>query len=245
MTPFITAGAFPVFNTDLNFATNQPEKFKSSDKWLYAGQVGADWKISKSFNFKFGAAYYHFDNVEGQLSDPFIPLLASDQGNTDNSRPSFAQKGNTYRPLRRIIPSPLNNFGTTNQFQYFGLATPFHELALTARLDINHWEPFQISLIGEWVKNLAFDAKDIDLIAVNNRGADTSAGATGRFGGAPNATSRISTSPPQISARYAALASSRFGRRTTSTPVAKLSDCPGATQVFCVMLVCAAMSPDM
>lgn len=187
ITPFLTAGAFPVFNTDLNFATNQPAKFKSSDKWLYGGQLGADWKISKSFSFKFGAAYYHFDNVEGQLSDPFVPLLASDQGNTDNSRPSFAQKGNTYRPLRRIIPSPLNNFGTTNQFQYFGLATPFHELALTARLDINRWEPFQISLTGEWVKNLAFDAKDIDLIAVNNRGTDTTLGAPGRFSGGDTA----------------------------------------------------------
>jgi hypothetical protein len=171
----------------LNFATNQPAKFKSSDKWLYGGQVGADWKINKSFSFKFGAAYYHFDNVEGQLSDPFIPLLASDQGNTDNTRPSFAQKGNTYRPLRRIIPSPLNNFGTTSQFQYFGLATPFHELAFTARLDINHWEPFQISITGEWVKNLAFDSNDIDLIAVNNRGTDTNMGARGRFSGGDTA----------------------------------------------------------
>jgi hypothetical protein len=187
VTPFLAAGVFPVFNTDLNFASNQPAKFKSSDKWLYGGQFGADWKINKSFNLKLGVAYYHFDNIEGQLSDPFIPLNAQDAGNTDNTRPSFAQKGNTYRPLRRIIPSPLNNFGTTNQFQYFGLATPFHEVALTGRFDVNHWEPFQISLTGEWVKNLAFDRNEIDLIAVNNRGADQSLGGTGRFSGGDTA----------------------------------------------------------
>lgn len=187
VTPFLAAGVFPVFNTDLNFASNQPAKFKSSDKWLYGGQFGADWKINKSFNLKLGVAYYHFDNIEGQLSDPFIPLNAQDAGNTDNTRPSFAQKGNTYRPLRRIIPSPLNNFGTTNQFQYFGLATPFHEVALTGRFDVNHWEPFQISLTGEWVKNLAFDRDRIDLIAVNNRGADQSLGGSGRFSGGDTA----------------------------------------------------------
>lgn len=186
-TPFFAGGAFPVFNTDLNFATNQPAKFESTDKWLYGSQLGADWKIHKDFNLKLAAAYYHFDNVEGQLSDPFIPLSASDQGNTDNTRPSFAQKGNTYRPLRRIIASPLNNFGTTQQFQYFGLATPFQELALTARLDINRWEPFQLTVSGEWVKNLAFDANEIGAIAVNNRGASRTAGGIGEFDGGDTA----------------------------------------------------------
>jgi hypothetical protein len=187
VTPFLAAGAFPVFNTDFNFASNQPAKFKSSDKWLYGGQVGTDWKINKVFNVKVGAAYYHFDNVEGQLSDPFTPLNAQDAGDTDNTRPSFAQKGNTYMALRRIVPNALNNFGTTNQFQYFGLATPFHELAFTGRLDVNRWEPFQISLTGEWVKNLAFEHGDIDRVAVNNRGADQALGGVGEFSGGDTA----------------------------------------------------------
>lgn len=187
VTPFLTAGAFPVFNTDFNFATNQPAKFKSSDKWLYAAQLGTNWKPHKDYELKIAAAYYHFDNVEGQLSDPFIPLSANDQGNTDNTRPSFAQKGNTYMPLRRIIASPLNDFGTTNQFQYYGLATPFHELALTARLDINRWEPFQVSLWGEWVRNLAFDRNAIEKVAVNNRGSSTTVGTLNRFDGGDTA----------------------------------------------------------
>ena len=32
VTPFLTAGVFPVFNTDFNFASNQPAKFTSEDK---------------------------------------------------------------------------------------------------------------------------------------------------------------------------------------------------------------------
>jgi len=183
VTPFLVGGAFPVFNTDFNFSSNQPAKFRSEDKWLYGGQLGADWRISKDFDFKGAGAYYYFDNVEGRLSSPFIPQSASDQGNTDDSRPSFAQKGNTYMALRQIISSPLNNFGTTDQFQYFGLATPFHVLNFAGQLDFNHWEPFRISLTGEWMKNLAFDRSDIEAKAVNNRGPNGSSGALGAFDG--------------------------------------------------------------
>ena len=182
-TPFVTGGAFPVFNTDFNFASNRADKFKSTDKWLYAGQLGFDWKITKDLSAKFGAAYYYFDGIEGRLSDPFTPLTSSDAGNTDNTRPSFAQKGNTYMALRNIVPNASNNFGTTNQFQYFGLATEFREVALTAKIDYNHYEPFQVSLGGEFVKNTAFDRNAINAKAVNNRGPNLPMGAPGAFDG--------------------------------------------------------------
>jgi hypothetical protein len=173
VTPFITAGAFPVYNTSLNYATNQPAKFKSYDKWLYAVQGGFDWKINKDFNLKLGVAYYDFNKIAGELSDPYTPLTSSDAGNTDASRPAFAQKGNTYMALRNIVPSALNNYGTSQQYQYFGLATPFRVLALTGKLDWNHFEPVQVTLSGEYLKNLAFDQETINTIAVNNRGPGT------------------------------------------------------------------------
>ena len=183
VTPFITVGAAPIFNTDLNFASNQPAKFKSTDKWLYAIQFGTDLDVNKDFKAKVAAAYYYFDHAEGQLSDPYTPITAQDAGNTDNTRPSFAQKGNTYMALRNIVPDVNNNFGTSNQFQYFGLATAFREVALTGRLECNRWEPFQISLTGEFVKNLAFERSIIDAKAVNNRGATLASGANGSFEG--------------------------------------------------------------
>ena len=187
LTPFLTLGAFPVFNTDFNFATNQPAKFKSYDKYLYAGQLGANWRINKDFSIKLASAYYYFQNIEGRLSDPFTPLNTTDAGNTDDSRPAFAQNGNTYMALRNIVPNALNNFGTIDQFQYYGLATPFHDLAFTGRIDFNHFEPFQISVIGEYIKNLAFHRSQIDAVAVNNRGPNSASGALGTFAGGDTA----------------------------------------------------------
>ena len=185
--PFLTAGVFPVFNTDLNFSSNQPAKFESTDKWLYGVQFGFDLKPTKNIDARVAGAYYNFQDVEGELSDPYTPLTTSDAGNTDNRRPSFAQKGNTYMALRNIVPSAINNFGTTNQYQYFGLATPFKVATLTGRIDFNHWEPYQISLVGEWAKNLAWDMQDIEPKAINNRGPNQAEGAVGRYDGGDTA----------------------------------------------------------
>jgi hypothetical protein len=168
--PFLTAGAYPVFNTDFNFANNQPAKYQSEDKYLFAGQLGTDWTITKDWNTKVASALYYFENVEGHLSDPFVPLTSSDQGNTDDSRPSFAQNGNTYFPIRDIVPTAQNDFGTIDQFQYYGLATPFHEIDFTGQLNYDHFAPYRVSLIGEFVENLAFNAAKINAVAVNNRG---------------------------------------------------------------------------
>ena len=170
VTPFFTAGAFPIFNTDFNFSSNQPSKFESKDKWLYAVQTGFEWKIVDHWSTKLAFAYYHYDGVEGQLSDPFVPLTSQDQGNTDATRPTFAQKGNTYRALRNITPTAANNFGTTNQFQYFGLASKFRQIALTGALSYTGYEPVQVTLSGEYIKNTAFNRNEINNFAVNNRG---------------------------------------------------------------------------
>ncbi len=190
--PFIAAGAFPVFNTDLNFSTNAPAKFPSDDKWLNAVQFGLDVRFAERVTGKFAVAYYDYDNVEGRLSDPFVPLTPEDHGNTDNTRPSFSQKGNTYMALRDIVPSPLNNFGTTHQYQYFGLATPFRNLTYTARFDVDVFEPYRLTLMGEHTRNLDFDAEAINAHAVNNRGPheflpDGSLGAIGPYEGGDTA----------------------------------------------------------
>ncbi len=184
VTPFVNAGAFPIYNTDFNFSSNQPAKYKSTDKYLYGGQLGADVKITDKLLLKVAAAYYDFDGAEGRQSTPYTPLTSSDAGDTDNTRPSFAQKGNTYMPLRRIIPNANNNFGTMNQFQYFGLATKYQPLAFTAKLDYNGFEPCQISFTGEYIKNLGFDRNNLDALGVNNRAPQSSRTKTpGRYAG--------------------------------------------------------------
>ncbi|MES2475617.1 MAG: putative porin [Verrucomicrobiota bacterium] len=167
---FFTAGYFPVYNTDLNFASNQPSKFDSTDKWLTGAQLGIDWKITDDLTAKFGIAYYDFSGISGELSDPFTPLSASDAGNTDSTRPGFAQRGNTYMALRDIVPTAANDFGTKYQYQYYGLASEFRNLTITGKLEYDGYDPVRLALTGEVTKNIAFDAGAINAIAVNNRG---------------------------------------------------------------------------
>lgn len=169
---FGTAGVFPVFNTALNYATNQPSKFESNDKWLYGSQIGIEWKIDDDWSAKVGLAYYDFQDIEGKLSSPFVPLTASDAGDTDASRPGFAQRGNTYFPIRNITPTAANNFGSINQFQYYGLATPFRNISLTARVDYDAWNPIRVSMLAEVIKNVAFDRRGLNRNAVNNLSDD-------------------------------------------------------------------------
>lgn len=161
VTPFASTGIFPIFNTDLNFPALQQPKISSYDKYLYAAQTGIDWKITKDLNYKGAIGYYNFQNVQGQVSAPQVAYDQNTQFSTDNSRPTFAQNGNTYMALREIPAVPENNYGTINQFQYFGLATPFQILSANGRLEYRHWEPFVVSLSGEWDQNLAWNAQNI------------------------------------------------------------------------------------
>src|SRR5579859_4922668 len=88
---------------------------------------------------------------------------------------------------RDIVPSALNSFGTSNQFQYFGLATPFRILEYNARLDLNFFEPYQITLLGDYAKNLALDPAAVSAVAVNNRAANNPDGSTGAYAGGDTA----------------------------------------------------------
>ena len=178
--PSVVAGAFPVFNTDLNFSSNQAEKFPSYDKYLFAIQGGTQVNITKNWSTQLAAAYYSFYNIEGQLSSPYVQYSEDDAGDTDNSRPSFAQKGNTYRTLRNVIPPP-GSTALLMDYQYFGLATPFQNLAFTGKLNYDGWDPVRVSLVSEFVRNLAFNSSAINEVAVNNLGTD------GSFEGSPDA----------------------------------------------------------
>ena len=169
VTPFLTAGAFPIFNTDLNFGTNSTiagDGYHSEDKWLYAAQGGATWIINKDFTAKGAVAFYDYENIQGRVSSPisqdeFAAFGTAYNGDTDDSRPSFAQHGNTYIALRNVVLDPSLTTPTP-VYEYFGLASPFRELALTGQLDYSHFDPFHILLIAEYVNNLAFDRGAIE-----------------------------------------------------------------------------------
>lgn len=180
---WLTGGAFAVFNSALNFPDNSTTKGQSYDKYLFAAQFGVEFKITEDIEGKMGLSYYDWENIEGRFSSPFVPASVNDAGDTDNSRPLFAQKGNTYRKIRNIMPTPGaspggNLNGTVAQFQYFGLATKFRQIAWAGRLDFNHLRPLQVSLLGEFVKNVGLDKAAMNNLnrpdpVVNNRSSGT------------------------------------------------------------------------
>lgn len=183
-TPFVVAGAFPTFNTDLNFGTTNFVKYRSQDRYLLGGQIGTAWAINPHINALFGVAYYDFANIQGRFSQPCEVLSAASSCSTDALRPSFAQNGNTYMPLRSIIPDQFNSAGQLiNQYQYFGLASAFREVDVSGRVDFNHFYPIDIILDGEFVDNTAFNKSEVGAIAVNNRGSTSGFGTLGPYAG--------------------------------------------------------------
>ncbi len=153
LSPFFTFGAFSVENTAFDLPTNQQSKASSRDKWLFAGQIGADWKLRSDLGLKAGLAYYHYYHIQGKFSSPCNhPTVSTDACDTDNSRFLYAQKGNTVFLLRN--PTGLQQ--TDPIYQYFGLSSPFHILNFTGRLDWVVHGPIHAVFNADYVNNLAF-----------------------------------------------------------------------------------------
>lgn len=184
--PFVVAGAFPIFNTDLNAgfnldeANNFPSKAKSDDRYLFGGQIGVGGRVAEDYSFKVAASFFDFTNVQAKLSSPCFVDSSSTVCDTDIRRPSFAQKGNTYRPLRNIVQLTPDQ----NQFQYYGLASEFRTLVLAGQFDLAQFDPIHVTFDGEFVKNLAFKKSKVGEFAVNNLGPiDPATGRPGPFEG--------------------------------------------------------------
>lgn len=181
-TPFAVGGAFPIFNTSLDLASTKDVKFDSADRYLFGGQLGFNWNVAPMVGLTFGAAYYDFSNVQGRLSSP-CDISIGYPCDTDQYRPTFAQKGNTYMPLRDITTPAGWAGGLYTQTQYFGLASAFRPVTLSARLDLSHFDPINIRIDGEYVWNTAFDKNAIGVVAVNNRQQDIISNTPGPFEG--------------------------------------------------------------
>jgi hypothetical protein len=198
ITAFGVIGAFPIFNTDfnagINNASTETAKFPSHDKWMFGAQGGFAARFEPQSEFRFAVAYYDFENVQGQGSDPCVVINSSDGCSSDLSRPLFAQKGNTYWALRNLYSDIHNNFGQEHLYQYFGLVQKFRPVVASASLDLGEFHPFHIVLDGEFVWNSAFNRAltgpgtglgalpNIPGYALNNR-AGTADGSVGPFNG--------------------------------------------------------------
>jgi hypothetical protein len=186
-TPFVVAGAFPIFNTNLNAGTTQGSSKElgttvpSEDKYLFGGQVGFKWKPFPNYELTAGVSYYDFTNVRGHLSAP-CDVTVTTFCSTDGLRPLFAQKGNTYMYLRDIVAPAGNTGGAFAEPEYFGLASDFRPVDVSARLDLSHFDPIHVIFDGEYVVNTGFDRGAVSALAVNNL-AGTSNGSIGPYNG--------------------------------------------------------------
>jgi hypothetical protein len=159
VTAFALAGAFPLdFVGDAAPATavSSMKDHASNAKWLFAGQIGAKWQASEKLTTSLYAAYYHYTNVAGNLSPACSNL--DDFCATDWSRTGFGQRGNTLFAIRDIFSvDPAN---TANP-QYFGLASKFHVLAVSASADWQFDDTIHLNLAGHFSKNLAYKQADV------------------------------------------------------------------------------------
>ena len=146
--PFLTVGAFPLKEE------NQPA---SQGRWMQGIQGGAQWDFSSSTRLKFGVAWYGFRNFEGQVEDPTSldpggRPMAANYGQYEYGR-NLRQKGNTL-----FRTNALGDTGTTS---YWGLASRFRPVNLTASLDLAQFDPVHLVMTADWVRNTAFDRGEI------------------------------------------------------------------------------------
>ena len=204
ITPFAVVGAFPLFNTAVNFPTNgagildpfaEGANLPSGDKYLYAGQVGLGWKLDPKIILKFGAAYYDFAGVQGKLSSLCDASNINNVCDTDLFRNGYGQFGNSYMALRNALQTDLNG-NPLPTFQFFGLASAFRVLDLTGRLDLAQFDPVHVLLDGTYVKNLAFNRSQVAQVALNNN--INLPDPNGFVGGNMGAMARLTVGYPEI-----------------------------------------------
>ena len=138
---YVTAGWFPL----------RPDSpLQTSPRNLSAFQAGLNFKNASGSTLKLSGAVYQFHGIEGQRETNSRFLLgAQDYGVRQEYPASMRRRGNTLF----AVNAPLDAGATT----YWGLASQFRELNLTATLDIAAFDPTRIVLTADYVKNLAFD----------------------------------------------------------------------------------------
>ncbi|MFC6299486.1 hypothetical protein GNF76_05855 [Pseudomonas sp. CCM 7893] len=153
---FGTLGAFPVEYSSDTASNNGLDKEDSDNKWLFGGQIGANWKINNTNSLKGALAYYRFDSIEGQRSSPCTPWAGQPSCDSDGSRSAFMQKGNSVFLLRNISANPATP-GLTPQPQYVGLASKFDVLDLNLVWDSELPNDFKLRSQTNFIHNLAYD----------------------------------------------------------------------------------------
>ena len=157
----LRAGAFPLDFGDQNYLSTAQDKTRYPQKWMFSGQVEAGGDFGGGITARIAAAYHHFENLQGRLSEPCLIYAGAVQCSTDGLRPFFQRQGNTLSPLRQIAVDPNLPAGQIQpQPQFFGLTFNYHLLDLNAQVAFPLSDKTRVTLGGNFVKNLGFKRGD-------------------------------------------------------------------------------------
>ncbi len=140
-------------------------------KWLFGAQVGGDWAVTDATGIRLAAAIYDFRRVEG--------VRESDPAPTGALAPTVAYEQSQYPAGARLRGNTLININdpTNTGAPVWGLASKFRPVNVTALLTLRQFDPVQVGLSLDYVKNSAFDLSDIERRA-GTSAVDTLAGMT-------------------------------------------------------------------
>lgn len=120
----------------------------ASDKWLFAAQGLLRWR-TKANSLQFGATYYDFSNIQGELN----PALPPDNTLYNQTAPSFRQRGNTMFDIA-YLSSPTGA-------PVYGVASKFQVLQLAFNYEYSGFDPLRLQVGGEYLRNYGFDPNEI------------------------------------------------------------------------------------
>lgn len=148
--PFLTLGYFPL-------REDSPPSRNSRSIW--GAQIGADFEMNANTRFKFGLAYYRYNNIEGHSDSDYTTLASGISVGSSYGRYEYPiglrQRGNTVFETNPLINFPNNVIRPT-----WGLAYEFRPVVLTASAVFTHFRPFNLMLTAEYANNTAFSESD-------------------------------------------------------------------------------------
>jgi hypothetical protein len=133
---YLTLGAFPLEEFEIN----------SDDKWLFAGQLGVEWRRESGTRLRLAGAYYDYENTLGRRNSLDSNLL-------DYTAPKFLQRGNTLFDIRNDADA------TTN---LFALAAEYRLIDFTASVDWRLSPNYRIAFSGDYVKNIGYEEDEVN-----------------------------------------------------------------------------------
>jgi hypothetical protein len=158
---FGAAGVFPLGYVGGAFPTYASTKVGDDSKWLYAFQAGAQYKPTETgWSIRGAVAFYDYDNVAGQLSEPCPLYDGTKNCSTDSSRSAYMQKGNTLFLIRNILPIPASPLNYA-QPQFVGLSYDYREIDAVAEFETPLFNDIRALVTADYVHNLAYDPSRI------------------------------------------------------------------------------------